>query len=175
MDATTREVTEKVFDIFEKANESPRKYLRLYLGKHKRVIFFNGETHLIDKCTVCYRDSNGNSITHTVDQAFIEKNAFSLLTVLRPNKHFAVAIVRNNMQIVKYFRLDEKEHIAQNDHFICVVESQRETFLIAYLRGMYFLRTFDADFPITLYALIQFLTQPQEPETKEADTHGKEA
>jgi hypothetical protein len=57
-----------------------------------------------------------------------------------------------------------------------MLESNRETFLLAYLHGTYFLRTFDADFPITLYDLVHFLTtQSKNEPAKEENDHGKEA
>lgn len=173
---TTQELTEKVFDTFEKAIESPKKYLRLGISQTKCVISVNGEAYPINKCTLFYRDDNNQAVRYIVDAAFIEENQFSLMLALRPHKHLAVAIVHKEQQMTKYFRLD-KEYDSNGDYFICMLESNRETFLLAYLHGTYFLRTFDAEFPITLYELVHFLITPSqnEPAKEEVAEYGKEA
>ena len=172
---TTQELTEKVFEIFEKAVDSPKKYLRLGITQTKRVISLNGKAHPIDKCTLFYRDDDNQPVQYTVDAAFIEENKFSLMLALRPHKHLAVATVHREQQMTKFFRLDQ-EPDSNDDYFICMLESNRETFLLAYLHGTYFLRTFDADFPITLYDLVHFLTtQSKNEPAKEENDHGKEA
>ena len=171
---TNQEITEKVYDIFDKATVSPKKYLRLVLSKERRTLCFNGEMHAIDKCTLCYRDRDNRAVQLITDTTFFETNDFTLVFALRPKKHLAVAIEHNQQQLEKYFRLDE-EHDTNDDYFVCIIESQRETFLLACLHGMYFLRTFDEAFPITLYDLIHFLlAQPQETAKKEVDDHGEE-
>lgn len=153
-------------EIVEKAVESPQKYCRLF-WQHDSKELSIGKSHFdINKAILIYQDDGQRKI---VDVSESDKQ---FLVLCNPKKNMAfIAEDSDKNKYYKYFcfgGIPSKLENNNDELFVCVAETTfKNTFVIAYLKGIYFLQSFDSEYSITLFGVIKALLEPNSLSGKE--------
>ena len=146
---------EEILEIIRDAQESPKKYIRISCLASNKGLYVKETYYPITKALLVYW--NGvRAQTITTDS---EDSRFIL--VCHPKRHMAMAVAQNAP--TRYFFIDLKRgedhqisELQNLNMLVCVVETEcKETFVLAFMDGLYFLQTFDLDQAATLYRVFQ--------------------
>lgn len=164
----TTKLHELINEIFRKYEESPKKYCSVIWRDNKKEIKIDDIRLTIENAIIVFQDGT----TRKVVDASNNDNRFMLLC--RPKKHMTFVITDNSQyECCKLFQLNEKHTDKENNNtedFICIIETtNKSTFVFAYINGLYFLQTFDSEYPVTLLNVFDVLMKPLNEIRKECD------
>jgi hypothetical protein len=163
----------KIREIFQDAQESPKKYIRISYLASSKALAIKGTSYPIAKALLVYRNGN-HTLTAGTDY---DDTRFAL--ICRPKRHMALIAVQNatthySLVNLKDDDAEQGQEFQNPDSLICVVETEyKETFVLAFTKGLYFLQTFDSDQDETLYGVFQSVLACNK-NLKEADLHEQE-
>ena len=164
------ESREKVLEVFRNAHEHPKKYCRIFWTANRKEIAINENLLPIIKATLVYPSEGRITATEALatDMKFI--------LCCRPKKHMALILEKSGKIQYMLFHFKHEE-LAKPDHTsietcACILETTtKDTFLLAFVKGVYLLQTYDSDYEVTLYDVIRELLQTNEKSKEEEPSH----
>ena len=160
---------EQFYDIFTKYQDHPRKYIRISWSQQDRHITINGVQTPLEKALLIYQVDN-----QTLTNVITDKERFQFFC--RPKRH--VAFVLENENEKRHYKVlplgdEEKE---SSELFVCILETtDKNTFVLAFVNGFYLIETYDFEYTVTLYSIIETLLKTTKSDGKEVPFDEKEA
>ena len=160
------ELKEKVLEVLNDAREHPKKYCSIFWTTNRKEIAINNSSLPIKTATLVYLEEER---TITVNTAVTD---IRFVLFCRPKKHIALILDENGKTHYKLFRLNQDTVDQPNNTHLesiaCVLETTtKDTFLLAFVRGLYLTQTFDSEYTVTLYEVISELLRIKESSGKE--------
>ena len=128
----------------------------------------------ISKATLIFQDGNRKATINALDENT------KLFIACRPTKHMVVIIEKQDAApCYKLFSLNNKSHTeienSNSEEFVCLLETpNKETILLSYTGGIYFLQTYDEEYSVTLYSVISSMLNSTQHNAKEEDRNVQE-
>jgi|GEM_PF-6065524 len=162
----TNNVKEAIEKITEKAFDNPKKYCRVFWYHDSKELAIGKSRFDINKALLFYQEDGQRKMVDAL------KSDKQFLILCNPKKNMAfIAEDRDKNKYYKYFQFGESlsELEDSNDElFVCVLETTfKNTFIIAYLNGIYFLQSVDTEYNATLFGVIKALLEPNSMSGKE--------
>ena len=163
----TASIKTAINDICMLAKEYPKKYCRIFWYPDTKMVILNDCRIPICKALLIYQEDSRKIMINASET----QTQFILLC--RPKKH--MAFIMNDEDQDDYYKVfdlnGKSSDVCENynsEIFVCVLETtSKDTIILSYSNGIYFLQTFDSEYSVTLYSVIRTLLDTTTPYGKE--------